>query len=83
MLSSLLKKVQLEKPSLTEARVTNHSPRRCLKLLSNASVGENKMARNKGRGIVCKEQCATGSKILTEPEPDSIGIILAGTGLQA
>ena len=28
-----------------------------------------------GRG-----QCATGSKILTEPEPDRIGIILAGTG---
>ena len=25
-------------------------------------------------------QCATGSKILTEPEPDRIGIILAGTG---
>ena len=25
-------------------------------------------------------QCATGSKILTEPEPDWIGIILAGTG---
>ena len=26
------------------------------------------------------KQCATGSKILTEPEPDRIGIILAGTG---
>ena len=25
-------------------------------------------------------QCATGSKILTEPEPDRIGIILTGTG---
>ena len=25
-------------------------------------------------------QCATGSKILTEPEPDRIGIILVGTG---
>ena len=25
-------------------------------------------------------QCATGSKILTEPEPDRIGIILAETG---
>ena len=25
-------------------------------------------------------QCATGSKILTEPEPYRIGIILAGTG---
>ena len=25
-------------------------------------------------------QCATGSEILTEPEPDRIGIILAGTG---
>ena len=25
-------------------------------------------------------QCATGSKILTETEPDRIGIILAGTG---
>ena len=24
-------------------------------------------------------QCATGSKILTEPEPDRIGIILTGT----
>ena len=24
--------------------------------------------------------CATGLKILTEPEPDRIGIILAGTG---
>ena len=28
----------------------------------------------------CKSQCATGSKIPTEPEPDRIGIILAGTG---
>ena len=27
-----------------------------------------------------KGQCATGSKILTKPEPDRIGIILAGTG---
>ena len=26
-----------------------------------------------------QSQCATGSKILTEPEPDWIGIILAGT----
>ena len=25
-------------------------------------------------------QSATGSKILTEPEPDRIGVILAGTG---
>ena len=25
-------------------------------------------------------QCATGSKIMTELEPDRIGIILAGTG---
>ena len=27
-----------------------------------------------------KNQCATRSKILTEPEQDRIGIILAGTG---
>ena len=26
------------------------------------------------------DQCATGSKILTKPEPDRIGIIMAGTG---
>ena len=30
--------------------------------------------------IYTRNQCATGSKILTEPEPDRIGIILAGTG---
>ena len=30
--------------------------------------------------IINYNQCATGSKILTEPEPDRIGIILAGTG---
>ena len=29
---------------------------------------------------VYSKQCATGSKILTEPEQDRIGIILAGTG---
>ena len=29
---------------------------------------------------IANVQCATGSKILTEPEPDRIGIILAGTG---
>ena len=27
---------------------------------------------------ICSKQCATGSKILTEPELDRIGIILAG-----
>ena len=34
----------------------------------------------KHRNNILFRQCATGSKILTEPEPDRIGIILAGTG---